>query len=154
MGVWEELPIEKVLERTLIKEFGEAQGKTHYGDYTTARAKLSDIWNGIGRREPTLTEHGTNHIADVLEWVHQLISDAKFDAREMLALMLSVLFHDTGNIHGRKGHEKKVSEIYDYVRGTPLHPKRLEEKMIILTLVAARGKIWISRVYVLFERWR
>ena len=35
----------------------------------------------------------------------------------MLALMLSVLFHDAGNIHGRKGHEKKISDIYDFVRG-------------------------------------
>ena len=137
--MWEELSIEKMLEQTLIEEFGEAQGKTYYGDYTATRARLFDVWDEIGRREPTLTDHGRDHIADVLGWTHQLMSNAQLSARELLALMLSILFHDTGNIYGREGHEKRVSEIYDYVRGTPLPPLKLEEKMIILTLVGAHS---------------
>lgn len=59
----------------------------------------------------------------------------------MLALMLSVLFHDTGNIHGREGHEKKISDIHAFVRGTPLSAEKLEEKKIILAIVGAHGGV-------------
>ena len=137
--MWEELPIEKELEQALVEEFGDSQGKTYYGDYTAARVKLPEVLDEIKRREPNLTDHGTPHIADVLNQAHQLIPPQYLNAREMLALMLSVLFHDTGNIHGRSGHEKNVSDIYDFVRGTPLPSERLNEKKILLAVVATHG---------------
>src|SRR5690606_30305839 len=31
-------------------------------------------------------------------------------------LCVSILFHDVGNFEGRKGHNKKVAQIYDHVR--------------------------------------
>ena len=139
--MWEELPIEKELERALIEEFGDSQGKTHYGDYTAARGKIPEVVEEIKHREPNLTDHGTRHIEDVLKQAHQLITPGYLKAREMLALMLSVLFHDTGNIHGREGHEKKISEIYDFVRGKSLPAAKLDEKKTLLAVVGTHGGV-------------
>ena len=66
--MWEELPIEKDLERSLASEFGDAEGKTLYGEYTAARSKLiNEVLPYIRSREPNLTDHGPAHIKDVLE---------------------------------------------------------------------------------------
>lgn len=137
--MWVPLDIERKLEQALLNEFGEAEGQTLFGEYTAVRAKLPDIIEEIKRREPNLTDHGPRHIRDVLGQAHQLLPDGYFDPRELLALMLSVLFHDTGNIHGRIGHEKKISDIHSFVRGTPLPARLLEEKKMILAIVGAHG---------------
>ena len=140
--MWEELPIEKKLEQALVKEFGDTEGKTHYGDYTVARTKLlNNVWENVQRKEPHLTDHGPRHIEDVLKQVDQLLPCQYLKPREMLLLMLSILFHDTGNIYGRDNHERKISEIYDFVRGTPLPPEKFQEKKLLLAIVGAHGGV-------------
>jgi hypothetical protein len=62
-------------------------------------------------------------------------------ARELLALLLSILYHDTGNIHGREGHEKHISDIYDFVVGVPTPSTRLQEKKIVLAVVGSHGGV-------------
>lgn len=135
--MWETLDIERDLKQSLISDFGESQGETLYGEYTAARDKLLPIWKNVVRTEPDLTDHGPEHIADVLKQAHDITPSNHLTAREKLALLLSILFHDTGNIHGRKGHEKKISDIYDQVRGTPT--PSFQEKKIVLTVVGAHG---------------
>jgi len=137
--MWKELEIEQDLEDALIGEFGNAEGKTLYGKYTAIRDKLPDVWEEIKRREPNLTDHGPRHIADVMRQAYQIIPKEHLSARELLALMLSILFHDTGNIHGRADHEKKISDIYDFAIGTSSLNERLQEKRIILAIVGAHG---------------
>ena len=140
--MWVELPIEKDLETALLGEFGEAAGKALYGEYTAARSKLTtEVLEYIRSREPDLTDHGPRHIQDVLKQAYRLISSSHLKAREQLMLLLAVFFHDTGNIHGRKGHEKKVANIYDFVRGTPLSAKQLEEKALLLAIVGTHGGV-------------
>lgn len=135
--MWETLEIERELNEALIGEFGESRGETLYGEYTAARDKLSSIWQNVKRTEPDLTDHGPDHIADVLKQAHDLTPSKHLDPREKLALLLSILFHDTGNIHGREGHEKKISDIYDHVRGTPT--PSFQEKKIVLAVVKSHG---------------
>ncbi|MDZ4850386.1 MAG: hypothetical protein SGI77_13960 [Pirellulaceae bacterium] len=138
--MWEPLQIERDLEEALVRTFGEADGKAKFGDYTSARTKLNgNLWEEIKRAEPNLTDHGPRHIADVLNQAHQIIPTDHLNAREMLALMLSILYHDTGNIHGRTGHEKRISDVYDYVVGTPTPSSRLQEKKIVLAVVGSHG---------------
>ena len=140
--MWEELSIERDLEKALLEEFGEAAGKTLYGEYTAARSKLiKEVLEYIKSREPNLTDHGPRHIKDVLEQAHQIIPPSHLCAREQLMLLLAVFFHDTGNIHGRKGHEEKVADIYDFVRGKPLSAKQLEEKALLLAIVGTHGGV-------------
>ncbi|QDT66659.1 HD domain-containing protein [Calycomorphotria hydatis] len=135
--MWETLDIERDLKDSLFKEFGESQGDTLYGEYTAVRDKLLPIWKNVVRTEPDLTDHGPEHIADVLNQVYEITPTNHLNAREKLALLLSTLFHDTGNIHGREGHEKKVSDIYDHVRGTPT--PSFQEKKIVLAVVGSHG---------------
>lgn len=135
--MWETLEIERELKQALIGEFGESQGETLYGEYTAARDKLLPIWHNVKRTEPDLTDHGPDHIADVMKQAHDITPADHLQPREQLALLLSILFHDTGNIHGREGHEKKVSHIYDHVRGTPT--PSFQEKKIVLSVVGAHG---------------
>ena len=134
---WEILEIERELKHALIDEFGEPQGDKLYGEYTLAREKLLPIARNVTRTEPDLTDHGPDHLADVLNQAHDITPPGHLQPRELLALLLSILFHDTGNIHGREGHEKKVSDIYDHVRGTPT--PSLQEKKIVLAVVGAHG---------------
>ena len=135
--MWETLEIERDLKESLIEEFGESTGDTHFGDYTAVRDKLLPIWQNVKRTEPDLTDHGPDHIADVLRQAYEIVPPNHLEPREKLALLLSILFHDTGNIHGREGHEKKVSDIYDQVRGTPT--PSFQEKKIVLAVVGAHG---------------
>lgn len=137
--MWETLQIERDLENALVRDLGEADGKSKFGDYTAARAKLKDVWEEIKRREPDLTDHGPRHIADVLRQAFSITPKEYLSARELFALTMSILFHDTGNIHGRLGHEKKVSDIYDFVVGLPTPANRLQEKKIILSVVGSHG---------------
>lgn len=97
------------------------------------------MWNEIKRREPNLTDHGPDHIADVLGQAHQIIPKGYFEARELLALLTSILFHDTGNIHGREGHAKNISDIHAFVRGSQLDNEKREEKQIVMAIVGAHG---------------
>lgn len=135
--MWETLEIERDLKDSLVSEFGETEGDKLYGEYTAARDKLLPIWQNIKREEPDLTDHGPDHIADVLKQAHSIVPPGHLEPREKLALLLSILFHDTGNIHGREGHEKKISEIYDQVRGTPT--PSFQEKKIVVAVVGAHG---------------
>ena len=139
--MWVELQIERQLEQALIQEFGDAEGKTRYGEYAAAREKLPAVWEEIKRREANLTDHGPRHIADVMRQASQIVPEAHLSARELLALLLSILFHDSGNIHGRDGHEKKISDIYDFVVGTPIPSARLQEKKILLAIVGSHGGV-------------
>ena len=87
--------------------------------YVTARTVLlENVVEEIRGAEPNLTDHGPNHIHNVLENVFKLLeSDFDyFSAIELYILGLSVLFHDVGNVEGRKDHNKRVAKYYDYVR--------------------------------------
>lgn len=48
-------------------------------------------------------------------------------------LFMSILFHDVGNIAGRKDHHKRVSEVYDFVFGSQ---QKLEQEKYIVTTIA------------------
>lgn len=117
--MWNELKIEKLLEKKLKKEFGKTRGEEIYGDYTAARKLLvEDILDEIQRIEPNLTKHGATHVYDVLKKISKLLGDDidNLSADDLYCLCVSALFHDVGNLHGRDEHNKKISDIYAYVR--------------------------------------
>ena len=87
--------------------------------YVTARTVLlENVLEEIRGAQPHLTDHGPRHIQNVLENVFKLLEgDLKyFSAIELYILGLSVLFHDVGNIEGRKDHNKRIAKYYDRVR--------------------------------------
>jgi hypothetical protein len=118
--VWTPQPIEEDLERRLIEEFRKAKGEEIYGLYTTARADLvQNILPQIAAVLPKHTDHGPDHIRHVLQNAWQLLgkTSTELTALDLYSLAMGILFHDVGNLFGRKGHQKRVSKIYSFVRG-------------------------------------
>lgn len=136
--MWIETELEKYMQKRLIDEFNEQTGTTYYSQYDVARKYLVDnIFSYIANVEPSLTDHSDKHIENVLNNVWYLIQGDidKFNAIELYLLCLSVLFHDSGNINGRDGHNKKIADIYSEVVGT--NSARLQEKRLVTMIVRA-----------------
>jgi len=89
------------------------------GDYLSARRYVTEeIVKNIPRSEPDLTDHSEAHLADVMRRICDLIGsdDSYLSPHEFYLLGISVLFHDVGNLHGRKEHNKKIADIYNAAR--------------------------------------
>lgn len=60
-----------------------------------------------------LTDHGVNHVKDVIEHISKLLL-YNYDALsidETFLLLVAALIHDIGNVGGREGHEKRIDSI-------------------------------------------
>ena len=87
-----------------------------YAAYEGVRGKLvDDIYQQIQGSQPNLSDHGPEHIANVLNNVGYLLSDSHkehgLSATDLYILAMGVLFHDVGNLFGRIDHHKKVGQI-------------------------------------------
>ncbi len=147
---WETIELEEIIESTLERDIGKSNGKTRYGYYTTTKKHLIDnVLQEIKAELPEYTDHGPEHIKNVLENVLELIGndidklekipsqDEKLNGVELYILGMSVLFHDVGNIINRKDHQKNISKIYDFARLAINTPQDQEEKKIILNICDA-----------------
>jgi len=146
--MWNEQKIEKYLEKILKKEkeLGKEVGKEYFADYLAARKYLvEEVLPFISIAEPTLTDHGATHVADVLKNAWYLLTyhdeigkhkDIKrFTSLDLYVLCLSILFHDVGNINGRDNHNQKVWDIYQAVRGD--NAKYYTERDLIISAAEA-----------------
>ena len=97
---------------------------------------LEDVLQDIRGAEPSLTDHGPDHIHHVLENVFKLLEGEikHFSPIEQYILGLSVLFHDVGNLHGRQDHNKRIARFYDHVRNGP---KFNQEKALVVRISQA-----------------
>jgi len=138
VSLWNELPIELLLEKKLKKELGEHLGRERYSDYVIARRELLENMLGeIKGKEPNLSDHGPDHIADVLTKTFELLGEQKgqLSATELYILCLSILFHDVGNFDGRKKHNQKIAKFYDLVRKK--EPRFSSERAAVLAITRA-----------------
>lgn len=121
-SVWRERKFELLTQ--------EALRETHDGDslwsaYEHTRDDiLSHILPYIAAQEPGLSDHGSAHIANVIENVGQVLGvsnsgqpyqGAPIQAVkpfERLLLLLGALLHDIGNIVGRKRHNLVTEEVW------------------------------------------
>jgi len=136
--VWNTREIEDITKQMLIEERGGAGGDEKFGLYTTARKHLiEEILPEIKRILPEHTDHGIPHIENVLDNARKLLGDdvKNLDGTNLYCLILSILFHDVGNIFGRRKHQHNVEEIYKFVRpGIMWKP---DENKIISEVAAA-----------------
>lgn len=139
--MWQTQELETITKERLITERGQAEGEEKYALYLTARKKLlEDVLEEIKTTQPGLTDHGPRHIINVMRNAHQLLGDQveRLSATELYCLILSILFHDAGNILGREGHQLNIGTIYDHVRPAmlPDYPFR-QEKLNLFNIVGA-----------------
>lgn len=109
------------MEDALITQFGQDQGHKYYVQYESARDQLVDeIFPQIRAVEPSLTEHDATHIQDVLNNAELLLGESitQLSGMDLYCLGLVILFHDVGNIHGRKRHNlyNNTVTVYNHVR--------------------------------------
>lgn len=61
---------------------------------------------------PTFTYHNVHHTLDVINTAESIAKSHNLSTTDILILKIAALFHDTGYLHLRKGHEEKSSEIF------------------------------------------
>lgn len=133
--MWNKTNIEIYLENRLTKELGEDQGDSWFCKYVSARdALLENVLEEIKVKEPDLTDHGPRHVRNVLENTYKLLGESidSISVYELYLLCLSVLFHDVGNIEGRDDHNRKVINVYNFIRKND--PSFNNERNLILLL--------------------
>lgn len=134
--LWETRGFEERLKARL--EGVGIRGQELWSEYIGARSRLvEDVLDQIRAIEPQLTDHGPKHVASVLDRIEQLlvVNPEYFCPIELYCLGMAALFHDVGNINGRGGHQNKIAEIFDFVRGQ--NPRVRAEKAIVLQAARA-----------------
>jgi len=139
------LQLENAAKNKLNSEFGSLVGDDLWGGYVSARNKVfHDVLPFINQKEPCLSDHGPRHIEDVLDNAFQLLGDdgccgnnskTSLNGAELYFLVLAILLHDTGNIHGRKDHQRKLQASYEYARGKT--NKLATERRLLFPIIGA-----------------
>ena len=88
-----------------------------------------------------LTDHGVAHIESVMRNSYNILGERikYLNGYELYILLLSIHFHDLGNIYGRDQHEKKIEEIIIKL-GDKL-PLDAIEKRFIFSIATAHGGV-------------
>jgi hypothetical protein len=131
--MWQTREIERVAEKRLISEYGESRGQEIFARYLSARSCLvEDVLREIKTAIPDYTDHGPDHVANVLDNAGKLLGEdaAKLTSLELYSLLLSILFHDVGNILNRDDHQRRIAAIYDHVRVSG--NTNTQEKLVVL----------------------
>lgn len=140
LTTWNDTAFEQHLAAVLTGQLGN-EGSEYLALYVSARqVLLRDVLEEIRGAEPYLTDHGPKHVRHVLNNVYKLLERHLdyFDPLEHYILGLSVLFHDVGNLHGRKNHNKRIAQFYDHVRQGPEHAH--EKALVVRIAQAHTGK--------------
>ena len=132
------------LHTRLLDDFkGTNKGERLARNYSDAQSKLqTEVYPNIPAAEPSLSDHGTDHIANVKQNVIDLLSDdgeiTNLTGIEMYCLGMLILFHDSGNVYERKNHHKNVAKVFDKIRGTAASVRR-EKTLIVQAAQAHTG---------------
>lgn len=145
--MWPNTKIEKECEAAL-ETLNDTVSHSHqfFENYQIVRTYFcKEIYPNIAKIEPNLSEHGESHIQDVLLNTYSLVEDSlvsgqikyeTYSPLELYVLCMSILVHDIGNIHGRSGHEKKLTEIFN---PTLFNTIDRSEMKIIIDIAKAHG---------------
>ncbi len=119
--MWSTQPLETFVEQKL-KEQHAVKGAAQWARYVELRTEMSgEILPWIATVEPELSDHGVDHIENVIENATQLLGlptshgdevnwdlPGEFNVHELLLLLLGCLTHDVGNILGREKHNLAI----------------------------------------------
>lgn len=154
---WSQRKIEIELKRKLYAEFhhDKALADKYYGYYTKALATLisEDIYNSIKIIQKGLSDHGENHIMNVLDNAYELLVHKKYDATtqilvseeinsvdaiQLYFICVLILFHDVGNLTSdRKVHHEQevIRQVYNHVRKLE---SEFDDEQVLIPEVASK----------------
>ena len=132
------------LRDKILEEFGENKGREMVSAYEQAQSRLrNEVYENIRGSEPSLSDHGWTHISNVKDNTIRLLSDngviEDLSGVELYCLGMFILFHDAGNVYGRKGHHEQVGRLFDSVRGES--PSLRREKTLVVRATRAHTGI-------------
>lgn len=85
-----------------------------------------------------LTDHGIKHVKSVISHAKDILTDVeRLNGYEIFLLLVSIHFHDLGNIFGREQHEQEIAKIIDRM-GNDL-PLDTAEKELVTSIATAHG---------------
>lgn len=108
--MWHETEIEKLFVDKINHETELTYASTTYlTNYNNVKTHFcTHLYSNIAKVEPALTDHGEEHIKNVLQNAYSLIKDDNLNGVELYVLCMAILIHDIGNLDGRTNHEKKL----------------------------------------------
>jgi len=134
------LPLEKMLQNQAVNYNDFPEQKNYFSMYTTMKEWMKNnvftkIGSGLSAADGNIyTSHGLDHFDRVIKYAGELlgleIKDKEFclNPFEVYVLLVAILLHDSGNMFGRKGHERRAGLIISKM-GT-LAGSRFEKKII------------------------
>ena len=144
---WIDTSYEKAMKTYFVDKLDDTKGIALYSKYESIRNAMveDNFFAEIKGKEPELSDHSQRHIQDVFERTYKVIGEddfRSFNIYEIYCLALMVLFHDVGNIRGRKNHQTpaKIAEVYNKYRGANIENFREERRIIISGASAHTGK--------------
>lgn len=128
------------MQKRLRADLDREQGDEWFSVYVATKPKVvSGICREIKGIQPGISDHSEDHINNVLENACDLISDDHkshgLSGVELYCLGMFILFHDVGNLFGRESHQNKISEAYDWARGTDASIRH--ERTLVLVAASA-----------------
>ncbi|MEQ8790074.1 MAG: hypothetical protein RIC55_27505 [Pirellulaceae bacterium] len=139
---WNETNFERHLNERLVAEFGADRATSMYSRYVAARDKVLNDIRQIQGVEPNLSDHGPDHLANVMENAYSLISgnheEHGLSATDLYVLALVIVFHDVGNLFGRENHHVNIGKVFDWARGAAAEVRR-ERTLVIKAAQAHTG---------------
>ncbi len=112
--------------------------------YYNFETKMDEKWHpkvvlgAAVHGDKLLTDHGVAHVRSVIAHARDILVDSHFlNGYEIYLLLMSIHFHDLGNISGREEHEQKIADLIDAM-GDDL-PLDTPEKEIVSTIATAHG---------------
>ena len=131
------------LHDKIMSDFNESKGQELTSAYVHTKSELrKQVYPNIPGSEPSLSDHGIMHVSNVQDNAIHLLSDdgmiKNLSGIEMYCLGMFIIFHDTGNVYGREDHHKRVSKIFDCIRGTNASLRR-EKTLVVRATRAHRG---------------
>lgn len=143
---WINTSYEIAMKSYFTAKLGSFKGEELYYDYTSVRNSMEsdNFFDEIKGQEPNLSDHSAKHIQDVFERTYKVIGEENFKSftvHEIYCLALMILFHDVGNIFGRKGHDSKerIAVIYNKYRNNASN-YRDERRVVIEGASAHTGQ--------------
>lgn len=113
--MWCETEIEKLFVEQINKESEMTHSSVTYITYYNMVKEYfcTQLYKDIAKVEPDLTDHGSEHIKNVLQNAFSLVKHSNLNGIELYVLCMSILVHDIGNLDGRIEHEKKLRKYFN-----------------------------------------
>lgn len=129
-------PIEIIAKERLHKD-ATLNGDEVWSSFVLSKSELiKEVISVVGNQEPNLSDHGERHIHNVMENVGKILGLSGNDLqlfvtnRELIALLMSALLHDIGNIEGRKDHQNAIAKVLESLDATKVIWRKIDLKAI------------------------